>query len=427
MARPKILLLTPWAPFPLDAGSRRIWTACRCLKDRYDFSLLTFFNPRTSYSGVAEPSPDVRMNTAAFMINERRHLADVFRKVHLVETNHEPGPEFAAGLRLPDDARRFRSERMLEKIQEVLRAERPDLVHIEYDMMAPYVDCVRAASPGIPCLLTHHDMGSVSLFRSYFRELADWRRFLRLESWWRRLRYTRDVCRRFDGVVLVTDSDRRLLDLLIGRGRSHAVSTGVDTRHFSEILPRESREPRSLIFVGHYPHYPNEQAVVRFVREILPIIRRRMPDVRFYAAGSDPTPPVKALAREPGVVVTGTLEDIKPPVAGAMAMVAPLQLGRGIKGKLLEAFALGTPVVASSRANEGILAVPERDLLLADSPAAFAEQVFRVLEDGELWRTLSRNGRALVEASHSWDTKADQLDAVYRGSLRPRRKPAAKP
>ncbi len=417
---PRVLMVTPWAPFPVDAGSRRVWTACKYLKDRYRFELLTFFNPWRSYSGISDPEADAARNTAQFIRLEHVHLRGIFDDIHTVAHSYEPEPgmERLDGTAVPEDVRRFYASSMREKIYELIRDRHVELVHVEFDLMAPYIRWIKAEFPKIPCLFTHHDMGSISLFRSYFREMSGWRRFRRLVPWWRRILFTRKVCCDPDGMIVLTEADARRLGRHADSKKIHVVPTGVDLEHFAELPPRQNREPDNLVYVGHYPHYPNEDAVLWFATEILPLIWRRRPSVRFTIVGSYPTEPIRRLAEwDRRIAVTGTVEDVKPYETGAMALVAPIRLGQGIKGKLLEAFAAGTPVVATSCANEGIQGVADRELLLADSPRAFAAQTLRVLEDEALWERLSSGGRAFVESSHSWTRRANQLDAVYRSVL----------
>jgi glycosyltransferase involved in cell wall biosynthesis len=227
------------------------------------------------------------------------------------------------------------------------------------------------------------------------------------------------MCRRCDGVVVLTDADRRRLERLAPGAAIHVVPTGVDLAHFSRAAPRAQRQPKTLIYVGHYQHYPNEDAALWFAREVLPLLWERDPGIRFEIVGTGPTEALMALARRDGrIVVTGAVPDVRDCEERAIAMVAPLRLGQGIKGKILEGMAAGAPVVATPLANEGIRAEPGRQILLAKTPREFCRQVLRVVEDAALWETLSAQGRAFVQENHSWKSRADQLDAVYRGALK---------
>ena len=390
-------MLTPWAPYPYDGGSKRIHSLCRLLRGRFRISLLTF---RSKVESPAEAAEDLR--------REHAELRPVFEHVHWVERPAGLGPESVGGLVLPEDARRFYSAEMDEKLRGLVAAGETDIVHVEFDLMAAYGRGLAGAAK----VLTEHDMGGVSFFGSYFREMSGWKKLLRIPEWRRRLRFARAVAADFDRVVVMTEPDRRALLRLAPRASARTVPTGVDLDFFRREAP--PRPGARLVFLGHYPHYPNEDAALHFLRDILPRVRREAPSVEFFAVGSDPT---EALRREaaslPGVTVTGTVPDVRPYLSDATVFVAPVRLGHGIKGKILEAFAMGSPVVASARAAAGLDAVPGRDLLVADGAAAFAQAVLRLLASEPLRRELGESGRRAAQRTYNWNTLSGRLGDLY--------------
>jgi glycosyltransferase involved in cell wall biosynthesis len=261
---------------------------------------------------------------------------------------------------------------------------------------------------GAAKVLTEHDMGGASFFGSYFREMSGWGKLARLPEWRRRVRFMKAVAGDYDRVVVMTEPDRRALLRLAPRAPVRAVPTGVDLEFFRRRSP--PAPGARLVYLGHYPHYPNEDAALHMLRDILPRVRRRAPRVEFVAAGSDPTEALKReAARVPGVIVTGTMPDVRPCLSDATVFVAPVRLGHGIKGKILEAFAMGVPVVASPRAAAGLDAVAGRDLLVAGSAAEFSAAVVRLLESEPLRRELGENGRRAAERSYDWRTLSGRL------------------
>jgi len=407
--KPKILLLTPWAPIPTDAGSRRVWTACRLLKNSYDFHLLTFMRPEGA---------DPKLNAAAALGQEKLYFPGLFQSVRYAAPPADYHPRTEDGLELPQEIAGFHSPDMKEAVRKAIREIKPDLLHAEFDLMAPYVGAAKLENPRLPCVLTHHDLSALSFFSSYFREMSGWSKWRRLGDWRRRVTATKELCRRFDAVITVSDADRRRMGRWVPLERVSSVPTGVDLEHFSGGPPRQEREPDSLAYVGHYPHYPNEEAVLRFAAEIWPRIKAARPQAKFYVVGSYPTKKIMALAeRDAGIIVTGTVPDVKPYEARAMVLVAPLKLGYGIKGKILEAMAMGAPVVSTTCANEAVRAEAGRHLLIADSPRKFARETLRLLEDEELWRRISAAGREFVEQNHDWSSRAKGIGEVYRALL----------
>ena len=165
-----------------------------------------------------------------------------------------------------------------------------------------------------------------------------------------------------------------------------------------------------IVFTGAMGYAPNIEAVTWFARVMLPMVQARHPAARFVVVGQNPAPQVRALESLPGVVVTGTVPDVRPYLAHATVAVAPLQLARGIQNKVLEAMAMARPVVATPQAFEGIHATPGRDLLVADGPKRFAEAVAAVL-DGE-HPALGQAARAAVLAGHDWNATLAPPDAM---------------
>ena len=176
--------------------------------------------------------------------------------------------------------------------------------------------------------------------------------------------------------------------------------------HFIPLLFEEQPEGpgfearRDILFIGGYQHPANPDAVSYFVREILPQLRRQLPDVRFFALGSNPPAAIKALECE-YIKVPGFQENIAPFFNSCRLMVAPLRFGAGMKGKLGTSLSFGLPVVASSIAAEGMHLLHGRDLLVADAPQEFAESVVRLYTDANLWQRLSAAGRRVVRECYS--------------------------
>ncbi len=344
------------------------------------------------------------------LANEQRYLKPVFDHIHWLERPRGPHSERVGKTWLPEDIRSFYCEEMASVLAGIVARGEADLIHIEFDLMAPYA----ASISGVPKVWTMHDVGTISFFRSYFREMAGFEKFRRIPQWLGRVAFERKACGWFDRVVTLTDADRRRLARLCGRDKISVVTTGVDLDHFSPEDGAAPAESESIVYVGHYAHYPNEDAVLYFCREILPLVRHRFPRAVFNVVGSVPTRPVRELSGKfPHVFVTGLVEDVKPYLQGAKVFVAPVRVGQGIKGKILEAFAMGLPVVASSRAAEGISAIPGRDLLVADDPRKFAAAVCGLLESQAARRRLGKAGQSVARSRYGWDRLSDQLDVVY--------------
>lgn len=214
------------------------------------------------------------------------------------------------------------------------------------------------------------------------------------------------VARWFSRCIAVSDQDRALLEEVCPGLRVEVVPNGVDTRALRP-LPWAGVEP-AVLFVGsmHYP--PCEDAALYLAGDILPRIRARMPGVQAWIVGADPSPRVRRL--DGGAVhVTGRVDDVRPYYARCAASVVPLRAGGGTRLKILEAMALGRPVVTTSAGCEGLGVAGGRHLIVADGPDAFADATVRLLSNRALGRRLAACARNLVEGVYDWDAISEGL------------------
>jgi glycosyltransferase involved in cell wall biosynthesis len=162
-------------------------------------------------------------------------------------------------------------------------------------------------------------------------------------------------------------------------------------------------ERRDIVFVGGYQHTPNIDAVQYFVEEIMPLLRKKLPGIRFYAVGSKPPAEIQALASE-DVIIAGFVEDLTALLDKMRVSVAPLRYGAGIKGKIGSAMAVGLPVVATTLAVEGMSLTNGEDVMVADGPEQFADAVVSLYQDEVLWNRISHNGIEFAE--NAWGAEA---------------------
>jgi polysaccharide biosynthesis protein PslH len=228
---------------------------------------------------------------------------------------------------------------------------------------------------------------------------------------WRTLReFERRIARSFNENVLCTPLEQRIFDAEIPGASSVVLRNGVDLASFA---PRpEARELHHLVFTGVMNYYPNSDGCVWFVNEILPLVRAEFPDVRFSIVGSHPAPEVTALARVPGVTVTGFVKDTRDWLGRAHVSVAPLRIARGIQNKVLEAMAMGLPVVGTTCATQGVEGEDGRDYWVRDEVAPFAEAVKALLREPERAADLGRRARVFVESRYDWEVVFRSLDDI---------------
>jgi sugar transferase (PEP-CTERM/EpsH1 system associated) len=224
------------------------------------------------------------------------------------------------------------------------------------------------------------------------------------------LRYERQVARDYDASLFVSAPEADLFRQLAPESTAKIghFNNGVDTDYFSPELAHASpyaAGERVLVFTGAMDYWPNVDAVEWFAKDVFPQLRERFADLRFYIVGARPNPAVQALAQQPGVVVTGTVPDVRPYIAHAAVAVAPLRIARGIQNKVLEAMAMARAVVVSPQALEGIEAEPGSELVLAEDAAAFVDAVATLLagQDSAL-EAIGNAARAKVQRRYSWSS-----------------------
>lgn len=232
---------------------------------------------------------------------------------------------------------------------------------------------------------------------------SQYRRFMSYES---------RICRYFDMCICVSAQDQKILSSLCPETVIEVVPNGVDPDYFK---PGEGEEDEArLVFTGSMDWHPNEDAVLYFCDHILPLIRAELPETTFYIVGSNPTGRVLKLCKIRGVIVTGSVEDVRPYIASAAVYIVPLRIGGGTRLKILQALAMKKAVVSTSIGCEGLDLEPDKHLLMADEPQQFAARTIQLIRDGSLRSKLGDNGRALIQERYDWDVIVRKLDLVYR-------------
>ena len=227
-------------------------------------------------------------------------------------------------------------------------------------------------------------------------------------EWKTLFRFEERVARAFTQNVFCTPLEERIFQERIPGAPSLVLRNGVDLEYFRPAV--KPPEPGHLAFTGVMNYYPNVDGCVWFAREVLPIVRRSVPAARFTIVGSHPTPEVQALAGIEGVQVTGFVDDTRTWLHRAQVSVAPLRIARGIQNKVLEAMALGLPVVGTTPATQGVEGVPERDYRVREDAEGFARAVVELLQDPAGAAALGRRGRRFVEEHYDWEVVFRPLD-----------------
>ena len=304
----------------------------------------------------------------------------------------------------------FHSPRLAKRIAAEVARTRFDLVFVHCAFVAPYV----ADVVGPKKVLDFGDMDS-----------EKWLSFARVRRGPLALGYYLDgtklrraearLATKFDLCTCTTSGELQVLDSYGTGTPSDWFPNGVDTEYFS---PGDAPyRPDTVCFAGRMDYYPNQEAVIEFCRDVLPLIQARRPRVTLSIVGAAPPNKILELGRQPGVTVTGTVPDVRPHIRTTAVSVAPLRIARGTQNKILEAMAMGIPVVSSHAASQGVDAEPDHHLLTASSPREFASAVLQLLDDPAERARLSDAGRRRVLSHHSWEQSMVKLDRLLATTM----------
>jgi len=384
----QVLIITPFMPYPpSDGGKIRVFMFLKHLTRQFDIHLLTFIEKE----------------------EEKRHIAvlkKIFKEVDAVLRAPTPLP-WLRKIRFPVFFWGFYSDAMRDKLVEILKMRPIDLVHIEFTQISCYVEFIRH----LQTVLTVHDAGIFSIKKSYHRpnkglkRIVDYIFFFQIHSWMKK------YAKKFDKIIAVTDSDKKNLVSFRAKDDIEVVNTGVDIEYFSSGY-EEVKENR-LVFVGSMGHYPNVDAMVYFCKEIFPLIKEEIPDVKLTIIGSGSSDEINALKDDAAIEVTGYVEDIRPYVRKGAVFVAPMRKGAGLKGKLLEAMAMCKPIVTTPMGCQGLPIVRGRDLLVAMKSEGFARDVIRLIRDTALRRKLASNAYEIVRRDFDWNRVSAKIAGIY--------------
>lgn len=299
----------------------------------------------------------------------------------------------------------FHSARMQRRINELLSAERFDLIFVHCSSVAGYVAHVRH----IPKVLDFGDMDS-----------QKWLEYVHYKPWPLKLGYALEgyklqrrearLARQFDLCTATTRAEWQTLESYQTGAATDWFPNGVDATFFAP--DGQGYDSQTISFIGRMDYYPNQEAMLRFCEQTWPLLRDSNPQCRLLIVGADPSEAILALQKNPGVTVTGSVPDVRPYILRSAAMVAPLNIARGTQNKILEAMSMGVPVISSRIAAAGVDANAPEHLRVADEPDELCHEISRVMSDPDERARLAVSGRARVLSHHAWSESMKRLDAI---------------
>lgn len=377
-----ILFLSRWFPYPTSNGSKlRIYNLLRGLAEHHAVTVISFFDPTDGPPDIAhlctfchhvqcipwKPySPNSQQARLGFFSKMPRFLVDTF------------------------------SPELQYRVTEAAAATKFDRVIATQLDMTVYT----AELPGLPAIFEEAEVGV--LYENYTKATSLTRRLRSGLTWLKHRRYLASLGQNFQLFTVVSERERTLLAHALGQARSKqppiaVVPNGVDVANYQPFITQP--EPNHLIFTGAFSYEPNYEAMQWFIGETLPLIQKALPNTRLTITGDHQN---KLLPPARHVTATGFVQDVRPLIAGAWASVVPLHTGGGTRLKILEAMALQTPVIATTKGAEGLDATPGKHLLIADTPQTFAYAAIQLLREPSLRQELATNAYQLICKRYDW-------------------------
>ena len=405
----RVLFLTQVLPYPLDSGAKiRQFHMLQSLSAKHEVSLVSFVRSDNTAEHIAR-------------------LRDVCENVHTVRMRRSSWRDARAMARsaftgTPTIIARDQDKEMGRLLSQLVQERTYHIVHADQVSMAQYglfardrAQAMRGQAP--KCVLDMHNAMYLVLQRLASDETHPVKRWLLRREAMAMARYEAAMCGAYDAVLTVTEQDRDLLLHLDRESEADlspkltAIPISVDPEEKAVVAHRDG--PPTIIHLGTMFWPPNVGGVLWFAQEVLPLIWQEVPEARFIVAGKDPPQEIEDLGQDARIQVTGYVPDPLPYLEQADAFVVPLNAGGGMRVKILDAWLWGIPIIATPIGAEGINVRDGEDILIAETPRAFAAATVRAITDQQLNERMRAQGRAWVEANYSWRNVYGRVDQIY--------------
>ncbi|MBS1780897.1 MAG: glycosyltransferase [Bacteroidetes bacterium] len=392
----KFLFLANRVPYPPYRGDKlKIYNLARRMAKRDEVHLLTFAQTQEDLQYKAE-------------------LEKIFTKVHFVYL-----PKWRSALNClvgifdstPFQVLYFKSSEMKRKLDEVLEADKFDAIHVQHLRMSPYL----AERTDLARILDMPDAFSLYWERRMKAQKNPFLKAFETLEQKRVLKYEQ-VMRKYPLSLVCSAEDKNYLERVHDIHTIKVLPNGVDLDTFKASVHDYSHN-HTLLFTGNMDYAPNVDAVGYFVKEILPIIHQKHPQVKFIIGGQRPVKSVLELASD-HVIVTGFIKDLANTYNDASVVVAPLRFGAGTQNKVLEAMAMGVPVVCSNIGFKGLGIESGEGAIMQVDKEAFAKSVISLLDSEAQRKSVGQKGMEVIRSRFSWDIITQQLEYYLQSVMR---------
>ena len=390
----KILMLTPYLPYPLVSGGQiRTYNLLKHLSKSHDITLFALIKHESERKHLQELQKYCR----TIRLFKRTEKPFALRNILL--SGFTPYP-FLVTRNLPLG--------MQVAVKAELDRGGYDLIHAETFYMMPNIPPTR-----IPIILAEQTIEYLG-YQDYMKKAHPLLRpILAIDvakiKYWERYYW-----QKADKLITMSLEDKMFIEReLKKKTNTSVVANGVDLEFFSKTRKALPKEP-TVLFVGTFKWLPNIEAVDEIVQKIWPLVKKELPTAKLKIVGYSPTAKIRGYGEtDPSIQVMGAVDDIRDAFKTSHMLLAPIRSGKGTRYKVLESMITGTPVVATTLAVEGLDLQNQREVMIADTAEGLAQATIKLLRDKALQRQLGTAGQKVVRQGYSWDRIAAELDAVY--------------
>lgn len=391
----KILMLTPYLPYPLLSGGQiRTYNLLKNLKNYHEITLISLIKDDQEKKYI----PQLKKFCQKVVVLKRTPNPWALRNILLAGFTPYP---FLVTRNMPLTTSSV--------INSELENGNYDLIHAETFYMMPNIPKTK-----IPILLVEQTIEYLG-YQSYAQKSHLWpiKPLLYFDiakiNYWEKYYW-----QKANRLVTMSLDDKKYIQKAVSKKiKIDVVANGVDLDFFSQTKNQKPKDP-TVLFVGTFKWLPNVDAVEFLVEEIWPLILKAIPQAKLHIVGFSPTAKITNYGKQKSIVVSGNIEDIRDAYARAHVLLAPVRSGKGTRYKVLEAMATGLPVVGTKLSVEGLEVVPGMHALVADTAKSLASKTINLLNDPKLQQELTKHGKLLVKQKYEWGAISENLNRVYQ-------------
>ena len=308
---------------------------------------------------------------------------------------------------------KYHSEKIKQKIREILRKDDFDIVYIDGLHTAYYGTYIKQEF-GLPVVLREHNVEAKIMERFYKNQKNPLIKAYAYLQHKKLSCYEAAICEVFDKCFMITEEDERRIKEMNPRVRTSVIPSGVDTSYFYSMEIEE--ESFSIVSAASMDWLPNVEGMFWFCKDIFPLIKKEIPEIKLYVVGKNPPDSVKSLEKD-DIIVTGFVEDVREYIARSAVFIVPLKTGSGMRIKILNALAMERAIVSTSIGCEGIDVINGKNIYIADTEEEFSQGVIKLLKNKEKRKRLGEAGLKLVKEKYQWERIAEQIEKEYRKAI----------